>query len=102
MVIYDSCSIFINSAADLNARVTNIRLVMSALRAQRLAAALDPQMSNVSEYQLDDGQTKIRTVYRSLGDISKAMLVLERELQDCYNQANGRITRCVDSKNLIR
>lgn len=102
MIFYDSCSIFINSATELKDRITNIRLVQSALRAQRLAAALDPSMTNILEYQLDDGQTKIRTVYRSLSEIQTAMLVLERELQDCYNQLNGRITRSVDGKNLNR
>ncbi len=100
MVEYNTCAIFINSATEIQARITNIRLVQSALRAQRLAAALDPSMANIQEYQLDDGQTKIKTIYRSLSEINTAMHVLERELQDCYNQANGRITRSVDSKNL--
>ncbi len=99
-VIYDTCAIFINAATELQERVINIKLVMRALRAQRLAAALDPSMSGILEYQLDDGQTKIRTVYRSLSEINTSMNVLERELQDCYNQLNGRITRSVDSKNL--
>lgn len=99
-VIYDTCGIFINSATELKARVANIKLVMSALRAQRLSAALDPSMSGILEYQLDDGQTKIKTVYRSLSEINTSMLVLERELQDCYNQLNGRVTRSVDSQNL--
>ncbi len=102
MVYYDSCSIFINSSTELQARITNIRLVMAALRAQRLAAALDPSMANIQEYQLDDGQSKIKTVYRSLSEINTAMHVLERELQDCYNQLNGRITRNVDGKNINR
>lgn len=101
-VYYDSCAIFISSATELKDRINNIRLVQSALRAQRLAAALDPSMSNIAEYSLDDGQTKIRTVYRNLNEINTAMHVLERELQDCYNQLNGRITRSVDGKNLNR
>jgi len=100
MIYYDSLAIFINSASELKDRIKNIKLVMSALRAQRLAVALNPNQANVSEYILDDGQTRISTTYRGLDQIDKSMRALERELQDCYNQLNGRITRNVDSKNL--
>lgn len=100
MIYYDSIPIFINSATELKDRIKNIRLVMSALRAQRLAVALNPNIANVAEYTLDDGQTKIHTVYRGLKEINDAMNVLEKELQTCYNQLNGRITRNVDGKNL--
>lgn len=102
MIYYDSCAIFINSQTQIKSRLVNIRLVISALQAQRLASALNGDIANVSEYALDDGQTKIKTVYRSLSEINNALKVLRTEEQECLNQLNGRITRNIDSKNLNR
>lgn len=99
MVTYDNCAIYITSASDLEERIDNIKAVMSALRDQRLNAALNDNISNYQEYSLDDGQTKIRTVYRGINEINGAIKVLERELQECYNQLNGRRVRLVDHKN---
>jgi hypothetical protein len=99
MIIYENWSIYVNSATELKNRIANIKAVMGLLRAQRLEAAANGNISNMSEYSLDDGQTKIKTVYRSLNDINLAIRTLEQELQMCYNQLNGRMTRLVDGKN---
>jgi len=99
MIYYENWSIYINSKTELRDRIINIKAVMSALRAQRLEAAANGNISNMQEYSLDDGQTKIKTVYRSLNEINLALKTLEQELQMCYNQLNGRMVRLVDGKN---
>lgn len=99
MVEYSTCSIYITSATLLKERIARTQQVITALQNQRLAAALDGSKANIKEYNLDDGQTKIKTVYRDLSEISNALLVLETELQMMYNQLNGRVVRVLDSKN---
>lgn len=99
MLYYDSAAIYINSAASQQARLANINAVLTALYAQRLATALNDTKANVSEYSLDDGQTKIKTVYRNLDQINNAIHTLERERQTVYNQLNGRMTRLRDQRN---
>jgi hypothetical protein len=99
MIVYENWSIYVTSRTDLRGQIANIKAVMTALRQQRLEAAANGNISNMQEYSLDDGQTKIKTVYRSLNEINNALKVLEQELQQCYNQLNGRMVRLVDGKN---
>jgi hypothetical protein len=99
MIVYENWSIYVTSRTDLRGQIANIKAVMTALRQQRLEAAANGNISNMQEYSLDDGQTKIKTVYRSLNEINNALKVLEQELQMCYNQLNGRMVRLVDGKN---
>lgn len=48
-----------------------------------------------SEYELDDGQIKCRTKYRSIDQMVKGLQGLRTLRQDCINQYNGRGTRLV-------
>jgi hypothetical protein len=48
--------------------------------------------SNYSEYQLDDGQMKVRTTYRSPKDVTAAITELEKLKQRYVNRLNGRVT----------
>lgn len=99
MVYYDSCAIFIQSATSLKDKLAKINAIIDMLYTSALTAA---GTANMQEYSLDDGQTKIRTVYKGTDQILKAIDVLERQKQTILNQLNGRITRSVDSKNLNR
>lgn len=44
------------------------------------------------EYQLDDGQMKVRTKYRSANDVLNAINNLEKLKQRYVNRLNGRVT----------
>lgn len=48
--------------------------------------------SDVDEYQMDDGQMKVRTKYRSLADVQKGLDALEILKQRYVNRLNGRRT----------
>jgi len=96
---YGNVGDFITSATDRAARIANIRAVMAALRNQRLLIAQNPQQVGVQEYSLDDGQTKIRTVFRDLASLDVYMRALERDLQYEYNQGRGRMTRLMPEAN---
>jgi len=95
-VYYSSEYIYITSTTVLKERLARIRAIIVALMDTQLQAAL---ADNISEYSLDDGQTKIRTVNRSSGDIAKTIEDLQRIEQTYLNQLNGRVIRLVDGKN---
>lgn len=46
--------------------------------------------SGVAEYQLDDGQMKIKTAYRSVDEIMKGVQALQFQLNIYKNRYNGR------------
>ena len=63
MVIYDSADIYINGATCLRDKITRIDAIIVALEDAALKGAAQ---GNISDYSLNDGQTQIRTGYRSI------------------------------------
>lgn len=54
---------------------------------------LEATMSgHIAEYELDDGQMKCRTRYRSLTDMNNALNGLIKMRQYYINKQNGRVT----------
>lgn len=95
-VTYDSAAIYIDQATDLQDKINRMDQVISALMTTALNAA---STANFSEYQLNDGQTVIKTVYRTVEDIQRSIMAFERLRQMYVNRLNGRAFRLVDSKN---
>jgi hypothetical protein len=96
MVTYDSADIYISSATTLRAKITRIDAIITALEDAALKGAAT---GNLTEYSLDDGQTKIKTAYRSMDDVEKSITAFERIKERYINKLNGRHVRLVDSKN---
>lgn len=96
MVVYDTAASYIGSCTTLQAKITAIDAIITALETQALTAA---GQSDISEYSLDDGQTKIKTVYRNAMDVANAITAFETIKHRYINQLTGRRTRLVDSKN---
>lgn len=93
---YDNAAIYIEETADLLIRIQRITAVIAALETNMLTSAAT---GSISEYSLDDGQTKIRTVYRDTIQVAAAITGFERIKQRYINQLNGRTFRLVDGKN---
>ncbi|MCE3278030.1 MAG: hypothetical protein K0S44_221 [Bacteroidetes bacterium] len=103
MVTYESAVHYIESATTLREQINKIDNIINALFSSALKAAAN---DSISEYSLDDGQTKIRTVYKN-SDAVMASIESFRKLKKCMladlnNTNNGRLMRLVDSKNLNR
>lgn len=96
-VVYDSAAIYIDSATDLQAKIARMDAIIAALETSALTAA---GTANFSEYSLNDGQTIIKTTYRTIEDVQRGILGFERIRQMYINRINGRVFRMVDSKNL--
>lgn len=96
MVVYKSADIYIETATSLRDKITKIDAIITALTATALKSAAT---DNITEYRLDDGQTKIETIYKGTDAIFKSIHAFEKIKQMYINQLNGRSMRLVDSKN---
>jgi len=99
MVVYDSASIYIEGATSLCDKITRIDTIIDALMTTALKAAAN---ENIEEYWLDDGQSKIKTIYRGTAQIMESIKSFETIKQLYVNRLNGRVVRMVDSKSLRR
>jgi peptidyl-tRNA hydrolase len=98
MVEYDSAQIYIDSKTTIRAKITAIDAVIDALMTTALKAA---GTDNITEYSLDDGQTKIRTMYKGADSVLASVQAFEKIKQMYINRLNGRMTRLVDGRNFI-
>lgn len=80
---------YIESKCTLVEKIQAIEAIQSAMRAKLLDSALNS--ADLSEYQMDDGQMKVKTAYRSPSEVQRAIFVLEQEKQNYINRVNGRV-----------
>tara|TARA_R110001632_G_scaffold183114_7_gene303223 strand:- start:596 stop:901 length:306 start_codon:yes stop_codon:yes gene_type:complete len=99
MVEYSSASKYIESATSLCDKITKLDAVLDALMTTVLDAA---STDSITEYQLDDGQTKIKTIYKGAAGVLASINALERVKQIYVNRLNGRSFRMIDSRNQRR
>jgi quinol monooxygenase YgiN len=98
MVTYDSSSIYISSAADLQTKINRIDTIINAL----LDAALQHAgNSGYIAYTINDGQSIINMQYRDMAALQKSIAAYETMKELYVNKLNGRVMRLVGSKNLI-
>lgn len=94
---YATGSLYVSSATTLDERIARIDAIIDALLLLQVDAV---GKSDISEYMLDDGQTKIATTYRSASDISASIMAYEKIKNYYNNQKRGRVTRLIDARNL--
>ncbi len=99
MITYNSAQIYVTSATTAREQLTRLDAVINALMATMLTAATT---ENLTEYTLDDGQTKIHCSYNGVAAIEKSIMSLERLKQIYINRLNGRMARLVDGKSMTR
>jgi len=80
-------TIYIQSATSQLERLQRINNIIDALELQILENVGNEP---ITEYSLDDGQVKIRTVYRSIEAMTKAIEQLEKIKYRLLNELNGR------------
>lgn len=100
-IYFDTTGRYLQSCTTLQAKITALDNVIAILESQLLTPASSGN-DNISEYQLNDGQTIIREVYRGTKGITKALESMEMLKQKYVNRLNGRVHRAVDSKNFRR
>lgn len=81
---------YIDSKCDLRSRIAAINLVIMNLETSGLANV--GQNSDLSEYEFNDGQMKIKVAYRNGSDVAKDILALEQIKERLMAKINGRKT----------
>jgi hypothetical protein len=89
---YQTVSQYVDCKSTLREKIIAIDNVISAMELKLLESV---DSANYSEYQMDDGQMKIRTMYRSPKEVTNGILELEKLKQRYVNRYNGRVTRLV-------
>jgi hypothetical protein len=84
-----SVSQYIDSRSGLLAKIQAINNLISAMELKLVDTV---GQVNYADYSLDDGQMKIRTVYRSPSDVMAGITALEQLKQRYVNRYNGRRT----------
>jgi hypothetical protein len=101
-IYYDSAAMFIDSRQSMRDKVRAIDAIIDSLILLATTAADNPSgQAVIEEYSLDDGQTRIRTKYRTVQDIITSIDKFERIRQMYINRLTGRMIRLVDSRNNI-
>lgn len=78
---------YINSSTSLQEKIQRYDAVILALENQMVNVAAGN--SDIDEYQLEDGQVKIRTKYRDVNQIAQAIKAFESLRTRCINELNG-------------
>ena len=93
---YFSISQYIECKSTLLDKITAIDNLISAMELKLVDTV---GQTNYSEYNLDDGQMKVRAAYRSPTDVMAGITALEQLKQRYVNRYNGR-TRNLRGGNL--
>lgn len=99
MAEYISTGQYISEAKTDADRLIRVNKVIDALLE---TAANSAGNAHITNYSMDDGQTKIQTEYRGTDAIMKSIKDFETLREYYKNKVNGRVMRLVDSKNLSR
>lgn len=94
---FENPVLYIESATTLEDRVNRLDSIIDALIAESLRAAGNQR---ISEYFLDDGQTKVRTIYRNTTEISNAIRDFEQVKHMYLNRLNGRVFNLRDARSI--
>lgn len=78
---------YIDSRTTLLEKILAINSLIDAMELKLLDTV---GSANYSEYQMDDGQIKVRTAYRSPKEVTAAILELEKLKNRYVNRYNGR------------
>jgi hypothetical protein len=95
-MVYDCAKTYIESQTTLLAKIKAMNAIITALEGVALTAA---ETADLSEYALDDGQTKIKTQYRDMNQVLASILSFTRLKNMYVNQYNGHGHRAMDLKN---
>lgn len=97
MAVYELCTQYIGCARNTKEEIVRINAVIRALEDSMIE---NGYKSNLQEYSLDDGQTKIKSVFRSIESIEQAITGLERRKQRLINRCVGYRYGLQDGKTL--
>jgi peptidyl-tRNA hydrolase len=96
MAEYESGYAYIETATSIKQKVACIDSIIDGLLNSALKAV---ENEDISEYWLDDGQTKIKTVYRSAAEVMKSINSFEKIRNIYLNRINGFSVQLIDKNS---
>ncbi|RDY57722.1 hypothetical protein [Flagellimonas nanhaiensis] len=96
---YSTISAYVGSKSRARERIEAIELLIDSMML-RITEVAEGTASTVDEYELNDGQVKIRTKYRSIEDVEKGIKSLLTLKHYYINKYNGRQTVLRDVRGL--
>lgn len=99
MVYYESCSCYLETATSLKDKIVKYDLLIASMYDALERAALS---GDIDEYWIDDGQTKIKNIYRSPEDLLKSIKALEQLRQIIMGKLCGNVTVLRDGPSFRR
>lgn len=98
MAVYFTCIDYIRCASNTREKIDRINAIIEALEDSMLKGALK---ANIEEYSLDDGQTKIKEVFRDITQIENSITALTRRKNRLINSCVGYRYGLQDGKTRI-
>lgn len=83
---YESEYAYFTSVTDIVERINRLQNIVAALEDSVLAAA---SKSAIEDYNLDDGQIKIRAAYRNPSDVADSIAVYDKMIIRLQNKIQG-------------
>lgn len=96
MPIFETAGLYIASKKSAQEKITAIDQIIDSLL---ICAADQASKGNIEEYNLNDGQTIIRTRYRSMEAIMASIQSFETLKNYYASQINGNMVRLTDRSN---
>ena len=97
-IVYDNPVDYLNSAgSDLKTRITRLTTIITNLENATVNLGSGGAIQN---YSFNDGQSQINTNYRTLKDLTDAILSFETLRERLINRAKGRITVLRDQNTI--
>ncbi|HSY77235.1 MAG TPA: hypothetical protein VK890_10285 [Bacteroidia bacterium] len=90
---------YIQSKSDLSDKITAIENLETLLMAGLLDFFSGPAVATQS-YELDDGQVRVKTAFRSMAEMKAALELLRIEKNKYINNFNGRTFVLQDKRTL--
>lgn len=86
---FTSITTYLESQDSVKGKINAINALIDAMIISMAEHAIGAG-STIGEYALDDGQVKVKTVYRSITEVSNGIETLEKMKQLYINRFNGR------------
>lgn len=98
---YQTCtiSVYLESKKSLLEKINAIDALIDTMIA-KTADVAGGQGSIINEYWMDDGQMKVKTVYRSIAEVEAGITALEKIKQRYVNRFDGRCMVLRDVRGL--
>lgn len=89
---YTSISAYFEDKSKLIGKIATYDLLIESMEKTLMAGI---ESGHLLQWELDDGQVKVRSMYRNVKDLTEAMNGLIKMRQYYINKANGRSIRLV-------